>query len=42
LNGYKGLVADLDDLKTLNQLGMEEEDASIIDEVSFRHSSFKG
>jgi len=34
VDGYNGLVTDLDDLKTLNQLGIEEEDASIIDEVS--------
>lgn len=34
VDGYNGLVTDLDDLKTLNQLGIEEEDASVIDEVS--------
>ncbi len=34
VDGYRGLVADLEDIKTLNQLGIEEEDESIISEVS--------
>lgn len=31
---YERIVSDLDDLKTLNELGMEEDDADIIPEVS--------
>jgi peptide chain release factor 2 len=34
VDGFRGLVADLEDVKTLNQLGIEEEDVSIIEEVS--------
>lgn len=34
VDGYRGLAADLEDIKTLNQLGIEEEDESIISEVS--------
>ncbi|HEY9060161.1 MAG TPA: peptide chain release factor 2 [Pseudobacteroides sp.] len=34
VDGYRGLVTDLEDVKTLNQLGIEEEDVSIIEEVS--------
>ena len=31
---YERIVSDLDDLKTLNELGMEEDDAGIIPEIS--------
>lgn len=31
---YERIVSDLDDLKTLNELGMEEDDADIIPEIS--------
>jgi peptide chain release factor 2 len=34
VDGFRGLVTDLEDVKTLNQLGIEEEDVSIIEEVS--------
>ncbi len=31
---YERMAADLDDLRTLNELGMEEDDASVIPEIS--------
>ncbi|WP_201781954.1 peptide chain release factor 2 [Pseudobacteroides cellulosolvens] len=41
VDGYRGLVADLEDIKTLNQLGIEEDDESIISEVSLGIQTLK-